>query len=81
MWTEQDRVDALVWQAEEDDKLPCGHDKDEAFDPDNDPDLPGGYEVRRLQCHACKAIHNDVATLENRSSTDFLYFIPTLGGD
>src|SRR5690606_23630562 len=74
LWSDQDRIDALVWQAEEDEKLPCGHDRATALDPDNED----AFEVRRIQCHACKAIHDDVSKLEDVASTRFMFFIPQL---
>lgn len=71
-----------MWQAEDDEKLPCGHDRREALDPDNDPDLPGGYTVRRIACHACRAIHQERGSLIDPGSASWLFFIPTLeGGD
>lgn len=76
-WTDQDRIDALVWQAEEDNKLPCGHPADEALDQANEE----AYEVRRVVCHACHAIYSDVDTLVEPKSTRYTMFVPQLESD
>lgn len=76
MWTEQDRTDAMVWLLEDDDRLPCGHSKSEAMHPDNED----RYEVHRLVCHACRAVHQDRNRLEDSDSAQFMYFVAKLEG-
>lgn len=63
-----------MWQAIEDDRLPCGHSRSEALHPDNED----AYEVRRLVCHACRAIHHDIDTLSEPKAAQFMYFVPQL---
>jgi hypothetical protein len=65
----------LVWQADQDDRCArCNQPRSESFHPDSED----GYHVRRLVCHACKAVSEDVAVLTDHKSTQFMFFIPEL---
>lgn len=75
MWSDQDRIDALVWQTIDDDRCPkCGQPRHESMHPANQ----WAYEVHRLVCHACKAVDDDIDKLSDPKSVRFMYFVPEL---
>lgn len=76
LWTDSDRIDALVWQEVDDEpKCPgCNQPVSESFHPENEDH----YEVRRMVCHSCRAKAQAEEKLENPDSRRWMFFIPEL---
>ena len=60
MWTEDDTLAALDWQAEQDRRCPdCGEHADEAMKIEN----VYAYKATGLRCHSCHAINVEAARI------------------
>lgn len=42
------------------------------------PENEDRYTVRRLVCHACRAVNTDIDKLTDPAVTRFMYFVPVL---
>lgn len=65
-WTEEDRVHALAWAAEERERHTCGRPLTESMARENQYK----YEVEPIRCHACKAREDAAAQYAKREGAD-----------